>query len=81
MRDVVCPIQRPVSTVFPGSLDAQSARGRDIVIWEKDWYEMLVRKQSEIELIRKRLLTEDELFEYLLLFRNQLDYTVSSPLL
>jgi hypothetical protein len=70
-----------VSTVFLGSLDAQSARGRDIVIWEKDWYKRLVREQSEVELIKKRLLTEDEVFEYLLLFGNQLDYTVGSPLL
>jgi hypothetical protein len=81
MRDILCPIYHPESPVFPGSLDTQAARWRDVVIREKDWHKMLVRENSEIDLMRKRFLTEDEFVEYPLLFRNQLDDTVCSPFL
>jgi hypothetical protein len=55
--------------------------GETSLFGKKTDIRVLVREQSETELIRKKLLTEDEIFEYPLLFGDQLDYAVSSPLL
>lgn len=36
MGDILCPLCGPLSTKLPSSLDAESPRGRDVVVWKEN---------------------------------------------